>query len=84
MEVIMSKTILKFSRPGCVPCQMVGNFLNDQGVQYTEINVYEDAETANKFNIQSVPVVVLLDGDDVEDMIFGYQPEQLNELINKL
>jgi glutaredoxin len=80
----MSKQIIKFSRPGCVPCVRVGSYLNDKEVKYKEINVYEDAETANKFNIQSVPVVVLLDGDDVEDMIFGYQPEQLNELINKL
>jgi glutaredoxin len=85
MEVyLMSKKILKFSRPGCVPCSFVTNYLNDKGIEYTEINVYDDTETANKFNIQSVPVVVLLDGDDVEDMIFGYQPEQLNELISKL
>lgn len=80
----MSKQIIKFSRPSCVPCQMVENFLNDKGVKYTEVNVYEDAETANKFNIQSVPVVVLLDGENVEEMIFGYQPDQIEQLINKL
>jgi thioredoxin 1 len=84
MEVVMSKTILKFSRPGCVPCSYVTNFLNDQGVQYKEINVYEDTDTANKFNIQSVPVVVLLDDENVEEMVFGYDVDQLNQLINKL
>jgi thioredoxin 1 len=68
----MSKQVLKFSRPGCVPCSFVTNYLNDKSVTYTEINVYEDTETANKFNIQSVPVVVLLDNDNVEEMVFGY------------
>lgn len=80
----MSKQILKFSRPGCVPCQMVGNFLNDKGVKYTEVNVYEDPETANRYGIQSVPVVVLLNDENVEEMIFGYNPDEIEELLGKM
>lgn len=78
------KQILKFSRPSCVPCQMVSNLLIDKGVEHKEINVYEDGETANKFNIQSVPVLVLLNGEDVEEMVFGYNPEGIDQLLSKL
>jgi thioredoxin 1 len=63
---------------------MVGNFLNDKGVDYTEVNVYEDAETANKYGIQSVPVLVLLNGEDVDEMVFGYKPDEIDQLLTKL
>lgn len=80
----MSKQLLKFSRPSCVPCQMVSNYLNDKNVQYTEINVYEDAEMANKFKIQSVPVVVLLNGEEIEEMVFGFDTDELDKLLNNM
>lgn len=79
----MTKKLIKFSRPACVPCQMVGNLLDDKGVIYQEINVYEDAETANKYNIQSVPVLVLLNGEEVEEMSFGYNPDEIEKLLTK-
>lgn len=80
----MSRRLLKFSRPSCVPCQMVGNYLNDKGIEVEEINVYEDADMANKFNIQSVPVLILLNGEEVEEMTFGFNPPEIDSLLNKL
>lgn len=81
----MSKKLIKFSRPSCVPCQMVGNYLKDKGIEIDqEINVYEDAETANKYNIQSVPVLVLEVNGEVEEMVFGYNPSEIDNLISKL
>lgn len=81
----MSKQLLKFSRPNCIPCQMVKNYLDDKNVTVDkEVNVYEDAETANKYGIQSVPVLVLLDGEEVEDMVFGYKPDEIEHLLNKM
>jgi thioredoxin 1 len=78
------KQVIKFSRPSCIPCQMVGNYLNDKGVTYTEVNVYEDGETANKYSIQSVPVLLLLNGEDVEEMVFGYKVEEIDQLLSKM
>lgn len=80
----MSKKIIKFSRPSCVPCTMVANYINDKGIEVEEVNVYEDAETANKYGIQSVPVLMLLNGEDVEELVMGYNPDQIDELISKL
>lgn len=80
----MSKQLIKFSRPSCVPCQMMSNYLNDKGVTYEEVNVYEDAETANRFNIQSVPVLILLNGEEIEEISFGYNPDEIDQLLNKL
>jgi len=80
----MSKQLLKFSRPSCVPCEMVSNFLSDKNIEYTEVNVYEDTETANKYNIQSVPVLVLLNNGEIEEIVFGYKPDEIERLLHQL
>ncbi|MEK1828929.1 glutaredoxin domain-containing protein [Priestia megaterium] len=36
--------ILKFFQPNCAPCVAVDNFLKDQGVEYTSIDVTKDAK----------------------------------------
>jgi thioredoxin 1 len=75
--------LLKFSRPGCSPCKIMENYLNDKEVSYQSIDVYEDAELANKFGIQSVPVLILLDEqDDVVDQVFGADSDELEQIIN--
>lgn len=80
----MSKRVIKFSRPSCVPCQMVANYLNEKQVEAEEVNVYEDADLANMYNIQSVPVLMLLDGEDVEDMVIGYNPDEIDRLLSNI
>lgn len=79
--------LLKFSRPNCPPCVMMANYLADKGVETENFNVYDenDAEVANQYNIQTVPVLLLLDSDGtVVDSTLGYKPEEIDQLTSKL
>ena len=79
--------LLKFSQPSCAPCQMVSNYLKSKGVEYEEINVHDEknAELANKFNIQSVPVLVLVDDNgEFVDQAFKFNPAEIDRLIDLL
>ena len=58
------QTILKFSLPNCKPCvylskQMESLDLGEYNLQ--EVNVNEQRDIADKYNIKSVPVIVVLD-----------------------
>lgn len=66
---------------------MMANYLNDKGVETENYNVYDekDAEVANQYNIQTVPVLLLLDIDGaVLDSSLGYNPDEIDQLISKL
>jgi thioredoxin 1 len=77
--------IIKFEQPSCVPCKMVSNFLHDKGVEYTTYNVLEDFEETERFFIMSTPVTILLDDDGNEvERVVGYNPGQLEELVEQL
>jgi thioredoxin 1 len=79
--------LLKFSQPSCAPCRMVSDYLNRKGVEYEEINVLDEknAELANKFKIQSVPVLVLVDDNgEFVDQAFKFNPAEIDRLIDLL
>lgn len=79
--------LLKFSRPNCPPCFRVAAHLNDKGIEAEEYNVYDekDAETANKYNVQSVPVLILVDdNEDVVDQVIGFNEEEIDKLLAQL
>ncbi|MDD7758790.1 MAG: glutaredoxin domain-containing protein [Aerococcus suis] len=59
----MSLTI--YSKPGCGHCKMVKRFLDDKGIDYEDVNVYEDEDSMNYLKEQeyySLPQV--FDNDD--------------------
>lgn len=81
----MSNKLIKLHKPNCVPCQAVENFLQSSGVEYDSFNVMEQRDLAVKFNIMSVPVVVLLDENDTEiGRVGGFNPPALQELVDQL
>lgn len=78
------KKIIKFSKDGCVPCQLISNILNDRGIEYEEINAIENEEMRDKYEIQSVPVTILLDGETEIDRVNGFNPVALESLLVKM
>jgi thioredoxin 1 len=78
--------LLKFSRPNCPPCFRVGAYLESKGIQAEEYNVYDekDAEVANKYNIQTVPVLLLVNGEDVVEQVFGFNESDIDNLLAQL
>jgi thioredoxin 1 len=57
-------TVKKFSKPGCVPCKVLGNYLGDidlfgLGATLENIDITEQPEVIEKYNLSSVPVLVM-------------------------
>ena len=62
------KQLLKFSASWCQPCKaLAGNmkYVDFGDVEVKEVDIDENFEEAQKFNIRGVPTLVLLE-DDVE------------------
>lgn len=77
--------LIKFEQERCVPCKMVGNYLDDKGIKYDPIDIAEEFVLTDKFGIMSTPVTILLDDNDEEvQRVVGFNPAQLDELISKL
>lgn len=77
--------LLKLYKPSCSPCKEVENYLKDNHVEYTDINVFEDMDTAIKYGVMSAPVTILLNNEGEEvARVNGYNPPALEELINRM
>ena len=58
--------ILKFFGSWCNPCKALSKSLKDAGIEHKSIDVDENEELTEKYNIMSVPTIVVLDEDDNE------------------
>lgn len=83
-EVLESKTqiIVDFWAPWCGPCQMLGPIieeisgeLKDQ-VKIAKVNVDENQELAAKYNIYSIPAVLIFENGQVKNTIIGFHQKQ--------
>lgn len=78
--------LIKFETPGCRYCQMVENYLNENGIKSEKINPLDNPDSAVKYNIgMSVPVTILVDDNDNEiARSNGFNEEELEGLIAQL
>ena len=77
--------LFKFEKQGCVPCQAVQNYLDEQGVEVIKINPFDNPEMAARYNIGSVPTLILFDDDGKEiGRSIGFNPPEIDGLIEKL
>jgi thioredoxin 1 len=77
--------LLKFKKQGCVPCQFVSNILNELNVPYEEIDAIENEELRLRYDIQSVPVLILLDDNNKEiGRVNGYDPVGIEQLTSQM
>ena len=77
--------ILKFFRSWCNPCKALSKNLEDAGIEHKSIDVDENEELTEKYNVMSVPTIVVLDEDDKEvgRFIGSRTKEQLLEELKK-
>ncbi len=77
--------LIKLEQPNCSNCSFVENFLIDNNVEYTKIDVTQQPDVALKYGVMSVPVTILLDDDENEvKRSIGFKPNELEDIINEL
>lgn len=68
--------------PWCGPCRMLGPTIDklaeeyDGKIKILKLNVDENQQTAMRYNIQSIPTVLIFKGGEVVDGFLGALPEQ--------
>jgi len=80
--------VYKFYAEWCAPCKMLSKVIKDAGDKVTaeivDINIDEQMNTAIKFNVRSVPAMVVVDDQENEiKRLNGYvNEEKLLEFLN--
>lgn len=68
--------------PWCGPCRMVGPILDELARKYrtrlkiVKINMDENPQTSSRFNIMSIPTLMLVKNKKVVDTIVGAHPKE--------
>ena len=89
-EVIESEipVLLDFWATWCGPCRMLSPIVSQIATEYEgkikvgKVNVDDEEELASKFNVQSIPMVVLMKNGKIDKTTIGYRPkDQLLEIL---
>jgi thioredoxin 1 len=80
-EISSGLVLVDFWAPWCGPCRMLGPIIEEvaeevEGVTLGKLNVDENPQTAQEYQIMSIPNVILFkDGEPVETLI-GLRPKE--------
>lgn len=85
-ETAQGVIVLDFWANWCGPCRMLGPVLEElstqENIKIGKINVDEEDELANLFQVSSIPALFLLKDGKLVRKTVGYQPlEELKEFI---
>jgi len=72
----MTVTLLDFYADWCGPCKTQDPILDDlkeewEGIEFEKINVDEDQETANEYQVRSLPTLIVENDDGVVERFVG-------------
>jgi thioredoxin 1 len=89
-EVTNSATpvLVDFWAEWCGPCKMMGPILDDVArdmagqLKVVKVNIDDEQELAAKFNIMSIPTMVVFKGGKPVDMVVGAMSK--DQLLNKI
>ena len=82
-------SVIDFWAPWCMPCKAFAPAFQAVSEEYDDkkkkkVNVDEAQDLGSKFNIMSIPTILVVKGSDVVDMAKGnISPDDLRSLIDK-
>lgn len=76
--------VLKFSASWCVPCKVLSQTLKEvEGI--TNIDIEKDMETARKYNVRQVPMLVFLkDGIEQARISGAISKQKYDQILTEL
>lgn len=64
-----------FSKPNCIKCELVKRYLNDKGIEFEEIDVFENAEALQMLRDKGYSEMPVVDINGERHT--GFRPEIL-------
>ena len=76
----------KFYADWCGPCRILTTMLNKAQIEYEPINVDNNEELVNKYNIKTIPVFIAIkdDGTEIDRFVGVKSADAIKQWINSL
>lgn len=85
------KIVVDFWAEWCGPCKVLGPIFEEISKDYNEdvifakVNVDKERDIAAKYNIMSIPTIIIFDNGKEKEKLMGFRPkEALVEDINRI
>jgi len=75
------KVLVDFWAPWCGPCQMMGPVIDQIAEEYGDnlkvgkLNVDENPDSAMKYQVMSIPTLILFENGQVVNKMVGFRPK---------